>query len=97
MLALYSFGFIFNSSKRGWPRQTQKEVIMNAARQFIESIASNMTEVKKPLKAIRDTLEDGEALAYFGATDDDQSMVEEAHDMVTQWLDTGLTTLDQVA
>lgn len=70
---------------------------MNAARQFIEAIASNMTEVKKPLKAIRDTLEDGEALLHLGATDDDQEMVEEAHDMVTQWMDAGLTTLDQVA
>lgn len=70
---------------------------MNAARQFIEAIASNMAEVRKPLKSILDTLEDGEALAYLGATDDDQEMIEEAHDMVTGWMDSGLETLDQVA
>ncbi|TRO07537.1 hypothetical protein EQ836_25305 [Ectopseudomonas mendocina] len=69
---------------------------MNAARQFIEAIASNMVEVKKPLKGIRDTLEDGEALGYLGATDDDQGMIEEAHEMVTSWIRSGLETLDQV-
>ena len=31
----------------------------DAALQFIEAIASNMSEVKKPLKAIREVLEDG--------------------------------------
>lgn len=69
---------------------------MNAARQFIEAIASNMAEVKKPLTGIRDTLEDGEALAYLGATDEDQELVEEAHDMVCGWIASGLETLDQV-
>ena len=68
---------------------------MNAARQFIEAIASNMLELKKPLKSIRDTLEDGEALGYLGATDDDQEMIEEAHDMVTGWMAQGLETLDE--
>lgn len=69
---------------------------MNAARQFIEAIGSNMTEMKKPLVDIRNTLEDGEALAYLGATDDDQEMVEEAHSLVTGWIAAGHTTLDQV-
>jgi hypothetical protein len=69
---------------------------MNAARQFIEAIASNMLELKKPLSAIRDVLEDGEALGYLGATDDDQEMIEEAHAMVTGWIADGCETLDQV-
>jgi len=68
---------------------------MTAARQFIEAIASNMSELKKPLAGIRNVLEDGEALAYLGATDDDQEMIEEAHDMVSGWIDAGLETLDQ--
>lgn len=69
---------------------------MNEARQFIEAIASNMKEVKKPLASIRNVLEDGEALAYLGVTDEDQEMVEEAHDMVSGWIKAGLETLDQV-
>lgn len=68
---------------------------MIAARQFIEAVASNMSELKKPLAGIRNVLEDGEALAYLGATDDDQEMIEEAHDMVSGWIDAGLETLDQ--
>lgn len=70
---------------------------MNAARQFIEAIASNMAELRKPLRAIRDTLEDGEALECLGVTDEDQEMIEEAHDMLTEWMNAGLETLDQVA
>jgi hypothetical protein len=69
---------------------------MNAARQFIEAIASNMAELKKPLKAICDTLEDGEALEYLGATDEDQEMIEEAHDMVSAWISAGIKTFDEV-
>lgn len=69
---------------------------MTEARQFIEAIASNMKEVKKPLASIRNVLEDGEALAYLGVTDEDQEMVEEAHDMVSGWIKAGLETLDQV-
>lgn len=69
---------------------------MNAARQFIETIAFNMAEPHKPLKSIRDTLEDGEALKYLGATDEDQEMIEEAHDMVTEWINSGIENLDQV-
>lgn len=68
---------------------------MNEARQFIEAIASNMLELKKPLAGIRNVLEDGEALNYLGATDEDQEMIEEAHAMITGWIDAGMTTLDQ--
>lgn len=68
---------------------------MSTAFQFIEAIASNMSEVKKSLIDIRNVLEDGEALGYLGATDEDQEMIEEAHAMVTGWIDAGLTTLDQ--
>lgn len=67
------------------------------ALQFIEAIASNLEEVKKPLSRILAALEDGGALSYMGATDDDQEMIEEAHDMVSSWIDRGLITLDQVA
>lgn len=70
---------------------------MNEARQFIEAIASNMAEVKKPLVSILQVLEDGEALSCLGATDEDQEMIEEAHDMVRGWISAGLETLDQVA
>lgn len=70
---------------------------MNEARQLIETIASNMTELKKPLSGIRAVLEDGEALSVLGATDEDQEMIEEAHDMVSRWIKVGLETLDQVS
>lgn len=66
------------------------------AEQFIESIASDITEARKPLNAILATLEDGEALAYLGATDDDQELIEGSHALVSQWIESGLTTLDQV-
>lgn len=69
---------------------------MTAAREFIEAIASNMGEVKKPLTDILNTLGDGEALAYLGATDEDQEMIEEAHDMVSGWIKGGYKTLDQI-
>lgn len=68
---------------------------MNKAIQFIKAIASNMSEVEKPLIDIRNVLEDGEALGYLGATDEDQEMIEDAHAMVSGWIDAGLTTLDQ--
>lgn len=61
----------------------------NAALDFIEAIASNMPEVNKPLRVILDALEDGEALAYLGVTDDDLDMVEEAHAMVSDWIKDG--------
>lgn len=59
---------------------------MTEARQFIEAIASNMREVKKPLASILNELEDDEALAYLGATDEDQELVEEASPGSARWL-----------
>lgn len=70
---------------------------MNEAREFIEAIASNMAEVRKPLQSIIETLEDGEALEFLGATDEDQEMVEDAHEMVSGWIESGHETLDQVS
>ena len=64
-----------------------------AARHFIEEIASNMSEVNKPLAGIKAVLEDGAALAALGAGDDDQEMIEEAHDMVSGWLAEGRSFL----
>ena len=61
----------------------------NAAIEFINSIASNMPEVNKPLTTIKDILEDGEALMYLGVTDENQDMVEEAHDIVSTWIESG--------
>ena len=56
----------------------------NAALEFIKAIASNM-----PLRQILEALEDGEALAYLGVTDEDIDMVEEAHAMVSDWIKDG--------
>ena len=61
----------------------------NAAFAFIEAIASNMAEVDKPLRAVLEALEDGEALDYLGVTDEDLDMVEEAHAMVSDWIKDG--------
>ena len=61
----------------------------NAAFDFIKVIAGNMTEEIKQLRAILDVLEDGEALAYLGVTDEDLDMVEEAHAMVSDWIKDG--------
>ena len=61
----------------------------NLALEFIKAIASNMPEVNKPLRAILEALEDGEALAYLGVTDGDLDMVEEAHAMVSDWIKDG--------
>lgn len=68
---------------------------MKAAIQFIEAIASNMTEASAPLKAIADTLCDGEALMHLGVTDDDQAMVEEAYAIVCEWIEKGHKTLSE--
>ena len=67
----------------------------NAALEFIKAIASNMPEVNKPLSAILEALEDGEALAYLGVTDDDLNMVEEAHAMVSDWIKDGKRLLGE--
>ena len=68
----------------------------NAALDFIATIASNMSELThKPLTDIKSVLEDGEALLNLGATDDDQEMVEEAHDIVCQWIKAGHESYEQ--
>lgn len=64
-----------------------------AAHEFIAVIASNLVEQCPLLSSIRDTLEDGEALGYLGATDDDQPMVEAAHALVLEWENAGHSTL----
>lgn len=64
---------------------------MSAATQFIAAIASNMSDVEKPLADIRAVLEDGEALMHLGVTDEDQEMVEEAHALVSEWMRAGQT------
>ena len=61
----------------------------NAAIELINVIGSNMEEVNKPLISIKNVLEDGEALGYLGVTDEDQEMVEEAHDIVSNWIKEG--------
>ena len=61
----------------------------NAAFDFIKVIASNMNEENTPLCSILDVLEDGEALAYLGVSDEDLSLVEEAHAMVSDWIKDG--------
>ena len=62
---------------------------MSNATQFIEAIASNMSEVNKPLSDILAVLEDGEALASLGATDEDQELIEEAHSIVSDKIAAG--------
>ena len=59
---------------------------MNAV---IEMIASNMAEMSKPLVSIKAVLEDGAALAGLGFTDEDQELVEVAHDEVCAMLADG--------
>ena len=46
---------------------------------------------------IRNVLEDGEALAHLGVTDEDQSLVENAYHTVYDWIMLGKTYLDEVA
>jgi hypothetical protein len=60
---------------------------------FIEMIAGNLPEVDKSLSAIKDVLEDGEALAWLGVTDEDLDLVEEAHAMVSDWIKEGRSFL----
>lgn len=61
----------------------------NSAFDFIKVIAGTMAEGNKQLLAILNVLEDGEALAYLGVTDEDLDMVEEAHAMVSDWIKDG--------
>lgn len=65
---------------------------------FIAAIASNMGELThKPLADIKAVLEDGEALLHLGATDDDQVVVEEAHSIVSAWLDVGYESYEEAS
>ena len=66
---------------------------MDKAISFIEMIAGNLPEVDQPLSAIIDVLEDGEALAWLGVTDEDQDVVEDAHAMVSDWIKEGRSFL----
>ena len=61
----------------------------NAAFDFIKVIAGTMTGEIKQLRAILDVLEDGEALANLGVSDEDQWLVVEAHAMVSDWIKDG--------
>lgn len=61
----------------------------NAAIEFINVIASNLVEVNKPLYTILYFLEDGAVLEMLGVTDEDQEMVEEAHGIVSDWIEDG--------
>ena len=63
---------------------------------FIAAIVSNMDELtRKPLIDILSVLEDGEALMNLGITDEDQELVEDAHDTVRQWIKTGHESYEQ--
>lgn len=59
------------------------------ALEFINAIASNMPERNILLSDIADTLTDGEALAYLGATDEHQPMIECAHSLVLELINSG--------
>lgn len=52
--------------------------------EIIQAIIAN---IGRDLRGIRYALEDGEALAYIGVTDEDQLEVELAHTMVVDCLD----------
>ncbi len=62
----------------------------------LEMIAGNMNEVNKPIQAMIDTLEDGEALAYLGVTDEDQEAVEHAHALLTKAMKNGFEFYEPV-
>ena len=68
---------------------------MNAAIEFIKAIASNFAETRVELVDIKNVLEDGDALAGLGATDDDQEMVETAHALICEWIGEGKQFLGQ--
>ena len=65
------------------------QTIEKNALQFIAAIASNMPEQNILLSDIADVLTDGEALFCLGATDDDQPMVEHAHSLVSDLIQSG--------
>lgn len=62
-----------------------KMIDANQAIQFIQTIASYMADTKIRLSDIIDVLEDGEALASLGVTDEESELVEMAHGIVTEW------------
>jgi mannitol/fructose-specific phosphotransferase system IIA component len=66
------------------------KTIEQNAREFINAIASNMPERNILLSDIANTLTDGEALAYLGATDDHQPMIEHAHAIVVELINSGV-------
>lgn len=59
------------------------------ALEFIGAIASNMTDHHILLSDIASVLCDGEALAYLGATDEDQPMIEYAYALVSELISSG--------
>lgn len=67
-------------------------------RAFIDTIVGKMAGERKALTDIRDALNDGEALAALGVTDDDQTTVEVAyHDLYDLIMTSGLIYWDEVA
>lgn len=65
------------------------KTIEREALQFIGAIVSNMPECDMLLSDIAAVLTDGEALAYLGATDEDQPMIEHAHSLVSDLINSG--------
>ena len=65
------------------------KTIEREAREFIAAIASNMTECNILLSDIANVLTDGEALSHLGATDEDQPMIEHAHSLVSDLINSG--------
>ena len=63
--------------------------IEKTALEFIAAIASNMTDQHILLSDIADVLTDGEALSHLGATDYDQPMIEHAHSLVSDLIQSG--------
>lgn len=59
------------------------------ALQLINQFADDLDGLATELYRVREGLEDGEALSFFGLTDADQELVEEAHTIVVGWIDAG--------
>ena len=58
------------------------------AQSIIEAIASNI-QGQVELSEVKGVLEDGEALGYLGIEDCDQELVEEAHDIICERIESG--------
>lgn len=65
------------------------------ARELIKDIAHEIGG-GADLLSILEVLEDGEALALLGFTDENQSDVEEAYTIVRRWMQCGLEYFDEV-